>query len=387
MRLVRAAWGDLKHHRLRNALSALTMFVGVLSLVLVSAASAVAGDLLLAKEEQANGRAITWQASVTLDAANPTSSATTLGERLDLLSGHHGEVVVTIGGEVAWSSDGRQGSLPLEWIHGDLTKIRRLPVVSGQLPSSEHRFPPLVVMNEQAAAETGCAVGCILRLREGVDSQSVSFTVAAIIADGSTEPYGYAPIAAMGLINNHETSATVMITTQQADIARVQRIVEDALIDAQLTATAEVMRMDTTEQVAGEIELLRSIFSAVSAVMLTIAALGILNVGLASVEERRRELVVRRAVGARKTDLFLLVMGSSILTGVIVAATAIVTALAVVYVVIPSLIPVTTGVAAPAFPWGACLVGLIAAVATSALGSCFPAWRASRLPVAHALRD
>ncbi len=81
------------------------------------------------------------------------------------------------------------------------------------------------------------------------------------------------------------------------------------------------------------------------------------------------------------------VLGIAVLTSVLVAATAIATALAVAYLLIPRLIPVTTGIAAPPFAWDACGVGLAAAVLTSALGSAFPAWRASRLPVAHALRD
>jgi ABC-type lipoprotein release transport system permease subunit len=42
---------------------------------------------------------------------------------------------------------------------------------------------------------------------------------------------------------------------------------------------------------------------------------------------------------------------------------------------------------APAFPWQACVIGVLAALATSLIGSVLPAIKATRVPIARALRD
>jgi putative ABC transport system permease protein len=109
--------------------------------------------------------------------------------------------------------------------------------------------------------------------------------------------------------------------------------------------------------------------------MLLVAAIGLLNVGLSSVNERSRELI-RCAIGAHRRDIFMLVMGS-----------ALATAIALAYGIVPSMFPVESVVSTPPFPWVACLVWSAVAALTALAGAAVPAIRASRLPVAQAPRE
>ncbi len=95
MRAVVAALRDFRRHRLRNLLSAGTMFVGVLALVGVSAASAVAGDMLLAYEEQTGGRAMTFTAYTEIPAEDLGASGQALTDTLDARMGGGGSAVVS----------------------------------------------------------------------------------------------------------------------------------------------------------------------------------------------------------------------------------------------------------------------------------------------------
>lgn len=120
---------------------------------------------------------------------------------------------------------------------------------------------------------------------------------------------------------------------------------------------------------------------------LAVSAWGLLNIGLASLAERARELVIRRALGARRIHTFVQVIGSSLILAAWVAEVATAICLAVIHWGVPHWLPEHSPVTAPSVPWEALVVGLAASAATAVLGSVFPAWKATRLPVADALRQ
>ncbi len=103
--------------------------------------------------------------------------------------------------------------------------------------------------------------------------------------------------------------------------------------------------------------------------------------------ERARELVVRRAFGARRVDVFAQVIAGSAVVGVFVGLLAAGLAVVGTYIVLPAYIPAASAIVPPTFPWSACAAGFGAAVATGILGGLVPAIRATRLPVARAMRS
>jgi putative ABC transport system permease protein len=137
----------------------------------------------------------------------------------------------------------------------------------------------------------------------------------------------------------------------------------------------------------GQLSSQRLAFLVVAVIALLISALGILNIGLASVSERARELVVRRAVGATRSDIVAQVLVAAIVVGLVAASLAILLAFVGVELWIPTRIDAATAIEPPTLPWEAFVWGVISASATSFLGALLPAIVASRLDVALALRD
>ena len=394
MRMIESIMRDIRHNRLRNFLSAATMFIGVVSIVAISAAGTMAADMLVAAEEQRNGRAATYQQGVSVEQSAAAGVAEQLCSSLARCIGPgNAAAVASVVTAPSWYTSADAYNLPAgqgvtaEWGCGDLTKVKRLPIVSGTFPLPADPLPPSVAVNEAAADEFGYPQRAQVYLGEA--NSRVSFRITSVVADGAGYPQVYGTVSSLDLFAPAAgpVAVTVRFTSAGGDADVIRQVMADAFVDAGLAVPDGFERVDTVGQVADEIEALEAIFTGVSVLMLVVAGLGILNVGLSSVAERSSELVIRRAIGAKRHQVFALVMGAEIVVAVATAVAAIVFALAGVYYLVPSLQPPGSAVAEPPFPWAACLVGIAAAVATAVAGSAAPAWKASRIPVSQALRE
>ena len=128
-------------------------------------------------------------------------------------------------------------------------------------------------------------------------------------------------------------------------------------------------------------------FTAVSAVTLVVAMIGLLNIGLATLRERVRELSLRRAVGATRSRVFALVLATTVVLSGIVAVVAIAVAYAGVQWLVPALLDPGTALQPPGFPWEAALYGGLAALLAGIAGGVVPALAAARVDVIRILRE
>ncbi|SIR95967.1 FtsX-like permease family protein [Microbacterium sp. RURRCA19A] len=371
------------------------MFIGVLALVGVSAASSIASDMLVAYEEQTGGRAVTMTAQVDVPPQDLGSAGRALVGVLHTRLGNVGNAVVSAQSTVFLRTPAELANneaasvLDIEWDAGDLTSIRRLAVTYGRFPLSDEELPPAIAVNEVAARQLGFPERASFFLGTSPDERGALFTVAAVIADGGTDPKAYGNLSAYASLLGTSGLGPLAIRVTSPHISQQVSagLVADAAADLGLALSSPAVRTDTTWRVAAQIETLSVIFTLFAVVMLLVAAIGLLNVGLSSVGERARELVIRRAIGANRWDVFLLVMGSSLAMATVVALLATGAAVVLVYAVAPSLVPAGSVVGAPPFPWVACAVGCAAAALTAIAGAAIPAMKAARLPVALALRE
>jgi putative ABC transport system permease protein len=162
----------------------------------------------------------------------------------------------------------------------------------------------------------------------------------------------------------------------EAVLRRLRRLGADEPNDFNLSTTDQIIR--TLDEVSAAVGLATFALAAVS---LLIGGIGIANVMIISVTERTREIGVRRALGARRSEVlrqFLLeaafLSGTGGLAGVLVA----------------SLLGFLITLVAPGFsavaPAWAVLSGLVASVLTGVLAGYLPARRASFLDPVEALR-
>lgn len=122
--------------------------------------------------------------------------------------------------------------------------------------------------------------------------------------------------------------------------------------------------------------------AAVAVVSLLIGGIGIMNLMLASIRERIREIGVRKAVGAWNRDIFTLFLTEALALSLLGGLFGILAAKGV----IDLLGLAASQISVPTFSLGDALVGLAFSGATGVLAGLYPAFEASRLDPIEALR-
>ncbi|AWB88979.1 ABC transporter permease [Salinibacterium hongtaonis] len=377
------------------------MLLGVLGVVAIAVTNSVAADMLVAQEEQLNGLEASYSNDVDVPASKLDSTIDPAG-----ISAFYRELSERIGPQDADVALQAQTSMKfltgqerddnlggtgllVKWTLGDISQMQRIPVVSGSLPGA-NPFPPSLALNQPAAELLGVPGEGQFYVSQSPQGSLTAFTVTGIVADGQQSPIAYAPYeAALQFFPSELVTSptTVRVRASTVDEAGVDSLIKSAASNNGFILTSETTRKDTVESVRSQLEFFRLVFGGCAMLVLVIAAMATTSVGIASVTERSRELVVRRAVGARRRDIFAQVMWASLAVGIVVAFLAIVGAVVGVFWVVPALIPVASSILPPTFPWFACVLGVLAALTTSALGAVLPALKATRLPVALALRE
>lgn len=148
-------------------------------------------------------------------------------------------------------------------------------------------------------------------------------------------------------------------------------------------------RADYAEEVNQMIGYLSVGLIGIAAITLTTGLLGVLNVGLVTVRERRRELATYRALGATRFTLFVAVVMESVVVSLVAGVLALLGcwilvsaggAVAAAFIALPPDVPL-------AIPPTAVLVGLGSAAGVGLLAGVIPALRALRSSVVAGLRE
>ncbi len=139
---------------------------------------------------------------------------------------------------------------------------------------------------------------------------------------------------------------------------------------------------DWAESINGFIRDARLSGGIIAGISLLVGGIGIMNIMLASISERIREIGIRKAVGAGSADVFIQILIESTVIAVVGGGTGLVTSFGLIKVI--GIITPTDN--APVVTFGSMALAFGASVAIGILAGLFPAFKAARMNVIQALR-
>ena len=149
-------------------------------------------------------------------------------------------------------------------------------------------------------------------------------------------------------------------------------------------------RIDTNEETLESFRKTQSAFKlslgGVAAISLLIGGIGIMNVMLASINERIREIGVRKAVGARGSDLFLQFLAEAAVISVMGGIIGLSVSMGIVWLMNYILTQAIPSMAVGALNWKIMAQGLGFSVIVGLVAGVYPALRAAKLDPIEALR-
>ncbi len=233
------------------------------------------------------------------------------------------------------------------------------------------------------------AVGTTVRIRER-ERQIVGVTAAS---EGEQVGTAYIPIQGMedALTPTPQPRAPNIVLQARTleDIAAVKEGAERWLA-SRFGDWKKVARVESNQarlkQVEQGMALFRVFMGAITGISLLVGGIGIMNVLLASVTERTREIGVRKAVGASRGDILIQFLAESVTISGLGSALGAALGLAGAFAITTLMRHETEAQVYAAFTWGTVLICALAALTVGLTFGLYPALRASRLSPIDAIR-
>ena len=407
-RLLATAWRSIRRRPLRSLLSVLGVVCGVIAVLAMVAVGEGARRQTLEEIGRMGTRTLyvrwvlpeTGTATKSPDAPRPLDVQDLA--RIGAGSPSVRQVTGLVEIQAPLAATERNASAQVVACGADLSRIHQLPIVAGRFigDADLEQRQMVCVLGEDLALRLGPQgqPGASLRIGE------LSFRVIGVLARrphrqgrGATVsmrnynemvfiPLGTQRDLLSGALREAQPMALTEIAIQVADeeqvraaAATVRRILEARrgnLDGLQLVIPLELMR---------QLQRTRSIFAmvlaSVAAISLLVGGVGVMNVMLATVSERRREIGIRRALGATPGHISAQFLGEAVL--LTAAGGLIGVGLGSVLVVA---VAAAAGWPAAITPWGM-IVPLVTATAVGIASGLYPARQAARLDPIEALRQ
>lgn len=384
--LVRVASVGLRSRRLRAALSALGIAIGIAAMVAVLGISESSRSDLLSSLDRLGTNLLTVQAGQGFGIGGDGTLPTTAKPMLTRIGPVQGVSSVTVVDATVRRTDlvpsTQTGGITVQATDPDLLNTLRAQLADGQWLDSTRADLPVVVLGATAAQRLG--------VTDVADGTAVWITDRWFTVIGILEPVELAKdldrAALIGegiaadAFDTTENPGTIYLRADPDQMDGVQQVLARTA-NPENPDTVEVARpTDAIEAKAAAANAFTALFLGLGAVALLVGGVGIANVMVISVLERRSEIGLRRALGATRRHVSvqflaeaLLLSGIGGISGVVLGAgvTAAYDIARGWHVVVPAI-----GLAG----------GVVAALLIGAIAGLYPATRAARLSPTDALR-
>jgi len=179
------------------------------------------------------------------------------------------------------------------------------------------------------------------------------------------------------MLRLHENADNNFMTEQITLLLRDRHRLRDGDRDTfQITDMRQVM--ETMNTVAGFMNML---LVAIASVSLLVGSIGIMNMMLVSVAERTREIGIRKAIGAKESNIVIQFMSESILISFIGSMVGLSLGIGAAYFLVPALLETSASIS-----YWAVIISFIVAIVVGLASGVFPAIKAAKLNPIDSLR-
>ena len=271
-------------------------------------------------------------------------------------------------------------------------------LVSGRFFSAEEMSAnaPVCVISEDLAAELAGGSDAMALLDSQVQVRGQTRRVIGLIAqeEGARRSTVYVPL----------TSASELFVPQAAPLAPALMVKARSLeqVDEVRERTAawlaarfganweEEFNVELSarrlEQAQRAMLFFRLIMGAITGIAILVGGIGIMNILLASVAERTREIGIRKATGARNRDILFQFLAESIVIAGVGSIIGVVLGLIATFIFISVSVRLSEAPVSMAFNWVTPLVAAGIAIFVGLVFGMYPALRAARLQPVDAIR-
>ncbi len=391
----------LKTNPLRTALSTLGIVVGTAALVAVLAL----GDGVERYVRQQIERTTDLQAIVltprtvrTLDAQQipvPDYPRFTPddADSVRALVGPGAVATLTLSGPVLLTDAG--GALRAALVTAtdpDVLAFQQITVARGRFfsPAEAAAPVPVTVVSHRLAAEQSLSPGDTVRF--GSRTWSIVGVLAAAGPERVLHAFVPLALAADAVMAGVEPPAPVLLVKAERveAVGAMRRQLETWLARRVGPDWRDKVRVGTRAERVAQVEqgmlIFKILMGAITGISLLVGGIGIMNVLLAAVAERTREIGVRKAAGARRRDILWQFLAESVAITGAGSLVGVLLGLGGAYGVTAVMRARTEAVVYAAFTWGTVAVAAGAAITVGVAFGIYPALRAARLSPIDAIR-
>ncbi|GAA4391069.1 MULTISPECIES: ABC transporter permease [Brevibacterium] len=389
------AWQELRIHKLRVLLSLFGVGVAVCSLTVVVALGEMTSQGMRETFEREGGRAATLQ----VDLYPGTGAARDLGEVAAEVHGVAeefgiGHTSLLVDTSLSTGADS-QRSVSVRIVEPDYAVIHRQQPALGRWfaeGDGENRSPPIVI-DSNLAERSGIDTSALPTTMRLPGAEHITATVIGVVEVprlSGTESLFMLPSTAQSIdaldLSGTGVGAKLWVPDAEAELLAAQL---EARLSKELPGyEVSAYRMDFF---AGEepdiLAGLRNGLLGVSALILLLGALGLVNISVVTVRQRIREIGVRRSFGATGGRIFFSIVMESVVATFVAGVVGVVAAVLLLKSpLVTNLIgEIVTDV--PPFPVSAALIGIGVSIAVGALAGVIPGAIAARVTIIDAIRQ